>query len=132
MQSRAPIVMLFLGLVAGSVAGWIAHRPDISTESESSVRETAHANSASAPFAQSAEVKSASALRPRISSSSADSHLATPTTGDTTSTSITVGASLIGAGSSRANASMQAAPETAVGSVQAAQKLMNPTSQQGQ
>jgi hypothetical protein len=119
MQSRAPIVVLFLGLVAGSVAGWIAHRPDTSTESESSVREAAHANSASAPFAQSAEVKSsASALRPRINSSSADSHLATPTSGDTTSTSITAGGSLIGTGSSRANASIQGSPETAVASVQ--------------
>ena len=106
--------MLFLGLVAGAVAGWVARRVVISPGSESSVREAAIAKSASGSLAQSAEAESsASALRPRTHASSADSRPAAPASGSTIPPSVTVAASLA-KGNSRANASSGDASEAPV------------------
>jgi hypothetical protein len=80
-QSRAPLVLLLLGLIAGSIAGWVPHRA-VSFGSESSVHEASHAISTSSALAESAEVGSgASALRRRTNSLSADSRPPTPASG---------------------------------------------------
>ena len=106
MQSRAPIVMLFLGLVAGAVVGWVAHRAVISPGNESSVREAAHAKSASGPLAHPAKAESsASALSPQIHALSADSRPTAQASGSTVPPSVTVAASLVAKGNSRANVS---------------------------
>jgi hypothetical protein len=99
--------MLFLGVVAGTVAGWIAHQAVIGPGSESSVRASAHADSASKPLAQSAEGESsAPALRSRIiHASSVDSSPAASTSGSTIPPNVTTAASLVAKGNSRANAS---------------------------
>jgi hypothetical protein len=111
--------MLLLGLIAGSVAGWVAHRAVIGPGSKSLVREDAHDNSASTPLAQSAGVKSsASALRRRIDPSSADSRSATPASGSSIAPAVAVGASLLAKGNSRANASTVEASEALVASIQ--------------
>jgi len=44
-QRRALIVMLFLGVVAGAVAGWFAHQGVVVRSSELSVSEVSPANS---------------------------------------------------------------------------------------
>jgi hypothetical protein len=114
-QNRAPIIVLFLGLVAGAVAGWVAHRAVISPKSESSKREAAHANAASGPLAQPAEAESsASTLHPRIHASSADSRLAAPASGSTIPPSVTVAGALSAKDNSRENASTGDASEASV------------------
>jgi hypothetical protein len=112
--------MLFLGVVAGAVAGWFAHQAVVSPGSGSSGREAPHANSASGPFAKPAKAESsASTLRPRIGGSNADSRAATSASGSTIPPSVTDAASLIAKGTSRAKASTGDASEASAASGQA-------------
>ena len=113
--------MLLLGFIAGAVTGWVAHRTVINPGSKSSsVREAAHANSVSNPLAPSAAVESgASALRPRIEPSSADSRSAAAAIGSSITPSVAAGASLVSKGNFRANASTGDASEAFVVSSQA-------------
>jgi hypothetical protein len=98
--------MLFLGLVAGAVAGWVAHQAIISRGNDSSMREASRAKSASEPLAQPAKAESsASALSREMHALSADSRPAAQASGSTIPPSVTVAASLVAKGNSRANAS---------------------------
>ena len=112
--------MLLLGLIVGSVAGWVAHRAVTSPGSKSSVREAARANSAFSPLAESAGAESgASALRPRIDSPSADSRTEPSVSGGSIAPSASIGASLVAKGNSHANGSTGDATEGGVASSQA-------------
>jgi hypothetical protein len=105
--------MFLLGVVAGAVAGWVAHQAVISPGSESSVSEASHANAAPGPFAQPAKAEpSASALHPRIiHASHADSHSAALASGSTIPVPVTDATSLVAKGTSRAKASTGDASE---------------------
>jgi hypothetical protein len=103
---RAPIVMFFLGVVAGAVAGWVAHRAVVSPGSEPSV--------------SGASVSGASSLAPhaRIQAANAASRPATPASGATIPPSVTDAASLVVKGTSRTKASTGDASEASTASGQ--------------
>jgi hypothetical protein len=82
LQRRAPIGMLFLGVVAGGVAGWFARPYVVVPGSELSAREDSPAHSAAGPLAQPTKAESpASSPGPLIDPTKAESRAAAPAGG---------------------------------------------------
>jgi hypothetical protein len=95
-QRRAPIVMLFLGVVAGAVAGWFAHHAVVVPGSELPVSEVSPANSAPGPLVQPTK---------------AESRAAAPASGGEIPLSVTDATSPVAKGTSRAKASTRVESE---------------------
>jgi hypothetical protein len=104
-QRRIPIVMLFLGVVGGAVAGWFAHHAVVVPRSELSVREASPAHSAPGPLVQPTKAESrASAPGPLVEPTKTESRAAAPASGGEIPLFVTDASSPVAKVTSRAKA----------------------------
>jgi hypothetical protein len=111
-RRRTPIAMLFLGVVAGAVAGWFAHQAVVVPTSEPSVSVASPANSAAAPSVEPTKAESsASATERSVQPTKTESRAAPPARTGEIPLSVKDATSTVAAGSSRAKTLATDSPE---------------------
>jgi hypothetical protein len=105
-QRRAPIVMLFLGVAAGAVAGWFAHQAVVVPRSESLTSGASPASPAAEPLIRPTESESpAAAPGALVHTKKSESHATHLASEGEIPLSTTNASSFVTRGTSRANAS---------------------------